>query len=212
MSAQLLQTCFWFGGSKLSIIPLKGSSVKNGVRTFEVLILSPLVRYIWCTFLIISLLVTLFDLYHSFSKFETLNLARIVYHFFILLVKTASTIIAFVLNQKCSAICKLLNSLSPQNIQKSKLNMFTIFLSTSTFGVGIFYLVIIPLFALAFPCTHNTPLVPILFSDCASLAFRVAIVLTQFSFMLPVSAMGTICYSIVLITLSELAKHLENLW
>ncbi len=214
MSAQVLQFCFWFGGSKLSFIPLKGGNARNSVPTFEVLAIRPLVRYKWCLFLILSLLLTFYDLYHSIFSFRRLNLVRIVYHLFLLLVKTATITVSIVFDEKSCEICKLLNSLtylSFKIINRKPSKLFQIVYNTGTFGFGIFYLFFTPLVAIAFPCTHTSPLVRIFFTDCNSTVFRVLICFTQFAFMLPVSAIGSTGYSLLLLTLSDLSRNLENL-
>lgn len=221
MTAQVLQACFWFAGSKLSIIPLKCSNVSNSRVKFEHFVVRPLYRYIWWIFFIFSIIITFYDLYHSFTYYKTINLVRIVYHIFLLLVKTATTIMAFVFQGQSSDICTLLIVLSHQSSQmlrnkcsashKNQLNIFIIFLWTSTFGVGVFHLIITPSFEIAFPCLHNNPLVPILFSDCTSPLFRITVYLIQILFMLPVSAISITVYSMVFVILSEITNKLKNL-
>lgn len=222
MSAKVLKFCFWFAGSKLSLIPLKGGHERNGVVKFECLVIKPLVRYIWRIFLICSLLITSYDLHHSFNDFETKNLVQIVYHIFMLLVKTASTIITFVFQEKSCEICKLLNNLFQKNsqnihikipaVQIKRFRILSLLLWPIITGVVVFYLFIIPIFAIAFPCVHNSPLVQNLFSDCTSLIFRITIGLIQFLFMLPVSAMATSSSATILVTISELTRTLRKLW
>lgn len=222
MSAKVLKFCFWFAGSKLSLIPLKSSHESNGVVKFESLVIKPLVRYIWRMFLIFSLLITSYDLHHSFYDFETKNLVRIMYHIFMLLCKTASTITTFVFQEKSCEICKLLNYLFHKNsqnmhakipaVQIKRFRTLSFFLWPIITGVIVFYLFIIPLFAMAFPCVHNSPLVQNLFSDCTLLIFRITICLIQFLFMLPVSAMATSSSATILVTISELTRTLRNLW
>ncbi len=222
MSAQVLRSCFWYSGSVLSIIPLKGSYVKNRVLLFKPIVIRPIIRYSWWLFFIFSLFFTSFDLYNSLTLYKTKNIVRIAYHIFMFLNKTASTAVSFVFQNKSYEICKLLNYFfQKSSVSKStktsvkckkRSNMFTIFLWSSNFGIVIFYLLITPIFALTFSCVHNNPLVEFLFNDCKALKFRIVIYVIQFLFMLHVSAMGPLGFCTVLVTLSELTRNLENLW
>ncbi len=221
MSAKVLGFCFWFGGTKLSLIPLKSCYARNSVITFKVLVITPILRNIWWLFLLFSFLVTSHDLCLSLMVNDTKNLVRIMYHTFMLIIKTASTAFVFVFQDKPTEICNLLNCLSQQSSQtfnskastnNKRSSMILVLLWISTFEVFTFYLFIIPLFAMALPCAHDSPMVKFLFSDCSSIIFRFTIFITQFLFMLPVSAIAISGSCIVLFTLRELTTRIGLLW
>ncbi len=221
MSAQLLRYCFWLSGSKLCIIPLKCRIAPNSGLRVEKIIIKRQVQYRWLLFFLFSFLVTCYDLFCSWPLSKTRNLVRIIYHIFLLLIKIASMVLAYVFQTKCTYISMLINNFFHQKSKttggkllvrhQKRANIFLVYLWTSTFVVFIFYLFITPTFSIFVPCLHDSGFVQIVFSDCKSIIFRTAIWFAQFSFMVPVSAMASTGFSMVFLTLSELDRSMKAL-
>lgn len=222
MSAQVLKRSFWLSGQKLSIIPLKFGFNNKSEQVFKQIIIKSQIRYSWWLFFLFSYLTTFFELYYSLALFETQNLIGIMYHLFIIVSKTGAMVVVFTLQEKSMEICEFLNELYPKPnsgifdiksvFNKKHFDFYSVFLSTSTMGVCLFYVLFAPILAFIVPCLHENPLLKILISDCKSNMFRIVIYVTQLSFMLPVSAIASTGYCILLITLKELTKSTAEIW
>lgn len=219
MSINIQSYCFWLSGSKFSLIPLKYCFKSNGIFQVEQIVIRPIVRFSWWLLIMFSYIITLYDLYHTLTYFETKNLIRIMYHIFLLLTKTATIVDTAVFQNKSLEICNLLNILSGKwvaninsTVRKNRSSSFVVFTTTGTLSTFMFYIFITPAIAIVKPCLHDSVLVWMPFVECNSLTFRIVAYLFQFFSMLPTSALGATAFCTVLMTLGDLSTQIKNLW
>lgn len=218
---RIISNSFWLSSSKLCLFSLQikyysGNLYVKYQRTSSHSI------YFWRIFLIFSWLITAFELYCSLNCSRKKNLVKILYHFYLFIIKIACIAIAVAYQTKTQDIAQLLNCLwqkkstfliyKPTARSDAQNKLFTFSLVICTFGLFVFYLLFYPAIAFVLPCLHDNPLLHLLHICFSTTLFRLVVYFIQFAFMLPVAAMCISTTPVLLVALYEINKKLDNLW
>lgn len=222
---KLLEAFFYFSSSVLKLTHTTFHKGKSPEWVMSSFIIRKRTKFVWCFILVVSLIISMAELYISFWGTKS-KVITVLFHTFQLVLKAGVYICTAMLNIKSdeiscffNCICKrhsIVNIISYraalcQAERPSKSILFQVFVYFIVLSLFLLYLVVLPLVSVSFPSLHQSLCFPVLFSSCHSFMFKLYLLVIQLICLIPMSAAAPIATISCLLTIREITMTIKNL-
>lgn len=225
--AKAIQILFYLSSTILGLLSLHLRSNE----TQWLVIHKPITRnqkYFWSLSLLISSILTVFELYLHSTQDKIKNLLTILCHGLLVIAKVGTIPCILALHKNSLEICHLFNCLLSKHLLRipnskqlkvkhktKRSNGYRIYvfaLYSFPIGVFLFFVVLIPLVFLVFPCFDDKVISNIIPNPGPiRLVLQVTLFVLQMVSLSSAAAISSIVSTLTLVTLHEIGSHLQNL-
>ncbi len=222
----LLAALCFYSSHRCKLTPTFFYKGNNSQWVVSSLIINKRTRYMWCSILVVSLIISVTELHISLYGSKSKQLIKALYLAFLLLAKVSSYSCICLFNIKSYETTCFLNSICMQNTilhhkssqaetsqiqNNSESKLFQILAYFITVMFFVFPLIILPIVSISLPNVHEALCLKFLFSSCGSIWFKVYLLGIQVLSVIPMSAITPLTCLSSLVALKEINSALKKL-